>query len=822
MTRIAIIGMACEFPGASTPERLWENVLARRRSFCLRPGDDSKGVSQAAVIQDYRFDRKGYEIDEATYRAADPALWLALDVSARALEDAGYPSGEGLPRDRTEVFFASPTNEPIARHIGSYFQLNTALETEWECDEVSLQPICRACDLLADKSLDTVIAGGVDLDLDARSSDASGASGFGPARIYDSEATGFIPGVGCGVVILKRLKDALAANDRIDGVISGWGTADDAESGSSLLPAMEAAFRQAGLRGADIDYFEGHGAGAGSDAAELRGIVRARQGAEYPADLGSIKANIGHTGAASGSAALIKAASILKHRITPPTTGCESPHPLLVQFGDVIRTVDRGGLPSDDRPLRVGVCETAPRGAGAHLVLEGPETEPRAPLNKNECRMLGPVPKSEFLAVSAQTRGGLISRLRELAGRVRIATNADLTDMAARLASSSPELWRAVVMARNPQKAAMGLEQLADEASRGETWIDSKHGLFFGRALQNPKPGFLFSGQGSPVQPNPGFLGARYAWVRELYQDHLLEDIAHEAVHAQTAVVLASYTGLNLLRQFGVTADHLIGHSLGELTALHEAGAIDEDQLFSLTRIRAYCMARYGESGGMISVSATADRVARPAAKHHTVIACYNGPDQTIISGTSEDLDALTTELKGKGMKVKRLNVTHGFHSPLLHDARAEFGERLGSMTFSSPKKKVYSTVTGGLLEPDAFLVGLLTHQFTAPVRFRQAFVEADAEVDLWLEVGPGSVFARRARVMTVKPVIATDIGSNFRGFLSALAACFVMGLPVNLPALYADRFYRPIDLDHRPQLLPNIAYNSSEPGITESKERVS
>jgi enediyne polyketide synthase len=459
---IAIVGMACRYPDARTPGELWENVLARRRAFRKLPperlrlddycsGDaadpDSLYPIEAALLEGYEFDRVRFRVAGRTFRSADLAHWLALDVAAQALADAGFPDAEGLPRDATGVLlgntltgefsrantlrmrwpymrrviagtlaaegweearlddllgrleeaykapFPAPMEESlagglsntIAGRICNHFDFHGGGYTLDGACASSLLAVANACSALAAGDLDTALAGGVDLSLDpfelvgfAR----VGALAAGEMRVFDARSSGFLPGEGCGFVVLMREGDAARLGCRSYAVLRGWGISSDGHGGISRPEAegqklaLSRAYRRAGFGIDTVGYFEGHGTGtAVGDAAELAALSSARRDAgprARPAPVGSIKANIGHTKAAAGVAGLIKAALAVHLQILPPNTGCEEPHAEIQAPGAALRALDHGEPWPADQPLRAAVSAMGFGGINTHVVLDGP------------------------------------------------------------------------------------------------------------------------------------------------------------------------------------------------------------------------------------------------------------------------------------------------------------------------------------------------------------------------------------------------------------------------------------------------------------------
>ncbi len=398
---IAIVGLACRYPDANSPADLWDNVLAQRRAFRRLPAErlraedylsadrqapDRAYSAQAALIEGYEFDRVKFRVAGSTFRSADLTHWLALDVAAQALADAGFADGEGLPKESTGVLLGNtltgefsraslmrlrwpyvrrtlaaalqeegwpaekldaflatlearykspfaPVGEEslagglsntIAGRICNYFDLKGGGYTVDGACASSLLAVTTACSGLVAGDLDLALAGGVDLSLDPFELVGfakAGALAAEEMRVYDLRSAGFY---------------ALAQGRRIYATIRGWGVSSDGSGGMTRpeadgqLLALRRTYRRAGFSIETAAYFEGHGTGTNvGDATELKTLSQARQEAlanSFPAAIGSIKANIGHTKAAAGVAGLIKATLALHTQVLPPTSGCEQPN----------------------------------------------------------------------------------------------------------------------------------------------------------------------------------------------------------------------------------------------------------------------------------------------------------------------------------------------------------------------------------------------------------------------------------------------------------------------------------------------------------------
>ncbi|MGH6959463.1 MAG: acyltransferase domain-containing protein, partial [Dongiaceae bacterium] len=270
-------------------------------------------------------------------------------------------------------------------------------------------------------------------------------------------------------------------------------------------------------------------------------------------------------------------------------------------------------------------------------------------------------------------------------------------------------------------------------------------------------------------------------------------------------MVTASLAGLRVLRQLGVSASAAVGHSLGELTALHWAGAFDEAALLRIARARGRAMAELGSPTGAMAAIAARSAEVQPLLDHRLSVVGFNSPRQTVVAGEADAIAAVIEAAKARGLSAVKLNVSHAFHTSLVAAAAPELDRYLAGETFAASGRAVFSTVTGARLPVNENLRRLLTRQVTSPVRFLEALAAADAEVDCWLEAGPGQVLCGLAAECGAKPAFALDAaGASMKPLLQAMGALFALGAPVDTAALFAGRFTRPFSLDWRPKFFVN------------------
>jgi len=903
-TAIAVVGMACRFPDASSPEQLWENVLAQRRAFRRLPperlhlGDylsadphaaDAVYAAEAALLEGYEFDRTRFKVAGSIFRAVDHTHWLALDVADQALRDAGYPEGRDLPRESTGVLVGNtltgefsraammrvrwpyvrrvvedrlaaegweherrrgflkgledlykrpfpPVDEEtlagglsntIAGRICNHFHLGGGGYTLDGACSSSLLAVARACSALEAGEIDAALVGGVDLSLDPFELvgfSKAGALARGDMKVYDQESTGFLPGEGCGFVLLLRAEDARQTDRRCYGLISGWGISSDG-GGSITRPeargqqlAVIRAHRRAGYGPDSVSLFEGHGTGTPvGDEVELEALSAARRMAATqtaamaasPAVIGSVKANIGHTKAAAGIAGLIKATLAVHHQVLPPTTGVRTPRPEL-EGKDAVLRVLKEGQPWITERRRAGVSSFGFGGINVHVTMEGSGPPRTTVLSARERRLLASAQDAEVFLFQADDPTDLALQLERLAWWAPRLSRAEMADVAAALVhrrGRGPVRAGIVASTRDELERALGIvaAQLAGGASR---FLDRAAGVFLGAGCA-ARVALLFPGQGSPVHLDGGILARRFAVVRDLYVRAALPvsgDLRSTAL-AQPALATAMLAGSRLLEALGIRAEQALGHSLGELAALAWSGAFDDGTLLELATVRGRLMSDVpGPPGGMATLGAGSAMVRELVAEAKEVaIACLNSPRQTVVSGERESVLRVASKARARGWPVHVLPTSHAFHSPLMLPAQEPFHRELRARAFGTLGRRVVSTVTARPLDGAIDLPDLLTRQLTEPVRFEESVAQLLGTTDLCLEVGSGEILSHMVAEIADVPVISLDVGgASMRGVLEAAAAVFALGGQIRVETLFDDRFSRPFDLDRQPRFLVN------------------
>ncbi len=756
--------------------------------------------------------------------------WLGDAERARLLRDLEDRYKKPFPVPNEDSLSGGLANT-IAGRICNYFDFKGGGYTIDGACASSLLAVTDACSALSAGDADMVLAGGVDLSIDPFELvgfSRTAALARDEMWVYDERSQGFWPGEGCGFVALMRYEDALEQCEHIHAVIHGWGISSDGRGGltrpepAGQALALRRAYQRAGYGIETVGYFEGHGTGTKvGDAVEISALIDARRNSGrpiQPAVLSSIKANIGHTKAAAGLAGLLRAMKCVAEKILPPTTACERPHPLFASNADNLRTSDRlRTWDSDGVIRRAGVSAMGFGGINTHVTLAeapAPTRTSVAVLGSAALARLGVDQDAELFLFAFTRREDVAWTIDHVARFADECSRAELTDLAVEMGRRATgrawSPWKAAIVAATPAELTRKLKVLREAlavAKDDAVHLSMADGVFLSGGDAHGRIGLLFSGQGAPARVNGGIHGRRFEDVRRMYLDTGLEALgASEGTElAQPAITAAALGGLAMLRRLGTRGDVAVGHSLGELAALHWAGFFDADALLAIARARGRAMANDAHTHGvMAAIHADLERTVEAiGAQRDVFVANLNAPRQTVIAGSREAVEAVVGALRRQGVAATILGVRHAFHTPAMASVSAAFRDLLDNVRFAAGERNVISTVTGLPLPHGTEMTAHLCDQIVSPVHYGKAVELASRQVELFIEVGPGALLENLTRSICDTPVISLDVGgASLVPFLHAAAAAYVLGCAPTIASLFDDRFARRFDWDWRPRFI--------------------
>jgi acyl transferase domain-containing protein/NAD(P)H-dependent flavin oxidoreductase YrpB (nitropropane dioxygenase family)/NAD(P)-dependent dehydrogenase (short-subunit alcohol dehydrogenase family) len=659
----------------------------------------------------------------------------------------------------------------------------------------------------------------------------------GRSRPFDSEADGIAISEGVGVVVLKRLSDAERDGDRIYALVNGVGSASDGRHRSLTAPhppgqvlALRRAYEDAGVDPGMVTLVEAHGTGTSlGDRSEVTALESVLGPADAPVcALGSVKSMIGHTKVAAGLAGMIKAALALQHRVLPPTLGVDRPIPALQAPGSrlYVNTETRPWLHlGRAHPRYCGVSAFGFGGTNFHAVM----SEYTGTYRPDDKLSLQPRPV-ELFAFAGSGRSEIVDAVRKLLDGLDQAPQVDMAELAFALFREQHVLRRA--NGGQPCRLVAVADSIADLCHKlrialaqieAGTAIRPGSGLYY-RETAGAVGGvcFLFPGQGAQrinmlrdlvtdlpelhacfVQ-TPGDHDSQVRLADLIYPLPAFDDADRNAQQqalnatdvAQPALGIVNMAAFDVLTHYGLHPDFLAGHSYGEYVALCAAGAISRADLLRLSLARGR-LAAQAPAGAMAALDVDGAS-ARAAISRHgldVAVANLNAPDQTIIAGATESVDAALPVLAQAGMRVKRLPVGAAFHCAQMAPLGTALADELDKVMFSAPRAPVYANLTAAAYPDDpAQMRTQLVRHIAEPVRFVEqveAMYEAGARV--FVECGPGlTLTGLVARILGQRPhtVLAIDApGRNgWVQLAHMLAQAEAAGLPVNLAPWFAGR----------------------------------
>jgi len=853
---VAIVGMAGRFPGAGNICALWDNLSRgvesiqsftpeelRESGIAAELSNDPRYVNASGILADAdMFDAAFFGYNPREAQIIDPQQRVFLECAWEALEMAGYDSEAFEGSIGTFAGSAMNTyllchivgNKEVLDAVGSYqtllssdkdflttrvsYKLNLkgpSIAIQTACS-TSLVAVVSAYQALLSCQCDMALAGGVSISFPQKAGylyqEGMIVSPDGHCRAFDAEAKGTVPGEGVGVVVLRRLQDAIEAGDNILAVIRGAAINNDgaAKVGFSA-PSVEGqaeviamAQAMAGVPADSISYVEAHGTGTSlGDPIEVAALTRAFRMStpnQHFCALGSVKTNIGHLNAAAGVTGLIKTVLAMQHREIPPSLHFKQPNPA-IDFVHSPFYVNDKLMPwnAGETPRRAGVSSFGMGGTNSHVVLEE-----APPVTKQRSRR-----SDELVILSAKTPAALESATQNLAAALASDVDLDLADAAYTLQIGRRHFQHRRIVVCGSR--AQGSELLSKR--------DNARVFTATRQPGDRSVVFLLSGQGSQAvgmargiyEQEPVFrecvdycahrlspilrVDLRVVLYPEKGQSGEADDRLRQTQLAQPTIFAIDYALAKLWMHWGIVPSALLGHSLGEYVAACLAGVFSLEDALALVAERGRLMQSV-PAGAMLSVPLEPEAVTARLGKD-LALAAINTPDLCVVSGPCDAIDALQAQLKSEGIDAERLRTSHAFHSAMMDGVIDAFVSKIAAIPLRPPSIPVMSNLSGTWLTAEqATDPGYWGRHLRNTVLFSASVNELMGDENrVFLGVGPGRTLislarrhvpARQKRLLIPSLPHPEDGTSDSVAMLTSLGRMWASGVPIDWRAFHA------------------------------------
>ena len=868
---VAVVGMAGRFPGARNVAEFWQNICEGVESVSFFSEEElrARGVDAAAlggggyvraeaVLEEIElFDAAFFGFTPREAELTDPQHRLFLEHAWEALESAGYDAGKFAGRigvyagespntyllhnlyPHRELLAAVGVSQTIIGNDRDYLATQVAYKLNLKGPAISVQTACStslvavhlACQSLLNRECDMALAGGASVAVPhghgAHFSEGGIISPDGHCRAFDAGARGTVKASGVGVVVLKRMADALEDGDQIHAVVKGTAINNDgagkvgftAPGVGGQATVIEEALAMAAVEPETIGYVEAHGTGTAlGDPVEIAALTRAFRAstsAKGFCAVGSVKTNVGHADAAAGVAGFIKTVLALEHRLLPPSLHFERPNPHIdFAASPFYVNTKLSEWKTNGGPRRAGVSSFGIGGTNAHAVLE------EAPEQVSDAAASGLTRTDQLLVLSARTPSALDASAARLADFLKQHPATNLADAAYTLGVGRREFeHRRALVCRDVAAAVAALER----PERGTMRTSSDDS-------STPSVVFMFAGQGAQhlsmardlYEAEPTFR----EWVdrcAEILRAPLGLDLREviyppgveagaaarleETRLAQPALFAIEYALAQLWISWGVHPAAMIGHSIGELTAACLAGVFSLEDALRLAAARGRLMQELPR-GAMLVVPLPA-REAEELLDERLSLAADNAPSLSVVSGSFEAVEELERRLAARGIACRRPHTSHAFHSEMMQPAIAPFVEEVKKARPRPPQLPYVSTLTGTWVTADeATDPAYWGEQLRRPVRFSEGVAELLKMPEaLLLETGPGQTLMSLARQQpgAASRVVLNSLPhprgqqSGAETLLKAAGALWSAGVRLDWQTFYAGQSRRRVSLPTYP-----------------------
>jgi amino acid adenylation domain-containing protein len=841
---LAIIGMSGRFPGASDIATFWRNLVEGKDTISRFAVENVEALTSASSETDYvaargvledvgMFDAEYFGVSPHDADRMDPQHRILLEACSNALEDAGYVSSEyageiglfagcslntyllaNLAKDREFLDELTASYQvgqfPVAlgndkdfltTRVAYKLNLRGPVMTVQSACATSLVAISQAAQALMNYQCDMALAGGVSVTFPQMRGhlyqDGGIVSSDGRCRPFDAEATGTVFGHGVGVVVLKRLEDAVRDGDQVVAVLRGFAVNNDGSAKAGYMaPGVDgqsrviaAAQAMAGISPDEISYVEAHGTGTPLgdpiEIAALTKVFRASTERSGFCTVGTAKGNVGHLDSAAGVTGVLKTALSLKHRVLPGLKNFTQANPNIDLAGSPFVFAGETAAWSGDAPLRAGVSAFGVGGVNAHVVLE---EAPAQDASEASART------QQVFCASGRSEAAARRAAHNLAGFLEEHPETNLADAAFTLA-----------VGRKAHEFRVAIA--ADDVNGVRNGFSKAKAVRIGSA----KVAFQFSGQGTQFvgmgrelyETEPVYRGVidECAAVllpivgrdlRELMfaapEDEAAAEALEQTAMAQPALFCTELALAALWASWGVRPEAMVGHSLGEYVAATVAGVFDRDDALRLVALRGRMMGAL-PAGAMISVALPEAELAKYLSAEVS-IAALNAARASVLSGTTAAIEELERRFASEDVASRRLRTSHAFHSAMMEPMLAEFEAELRKMLLHAPRVGFVSCVTGTWITAEqATSAEYWVKQCRQPVRFADALGTLVAGgSNVLLEVGPGETLTTLALGQRAGTAVASfgRPGQN-KTVQDALAELWKAGVGVDWAAIYRN-----------------------------------